>query len=306
MVKEGEQKANFRLPHEKVLVKPIIRQGQWLPKDHSGSFMYDNTRLVLQAPISQDTGRIKNPLTREEQEFFESNESGLDFARGDLSPSKKKDNFWEEHQVHVRKPDAIVTDETILMVLDLSDPMQYLEYKILMANTSVGGGVVAPSWELREASGEYKIALVREKEKDKEKVTKANKKVQAYKQLGKIDSSSEKLYNTLYVYYLSSTSDTSKKPSKDSSKEFYIAELGNIIEKDVEGFLAVIEDKDNFDYKLLVMQALEKGEINYSRARGFETDDKIPMGRTLSQAVGFLKDPKNQEDYLRLKNLVGE
>ena len=175
-VKEGSE---FTLPNTKVRVKPILRSGKWLPLGHSGSFMYDHTAIGLQVPIVKNTGRLKNPLTVEEQKFFE-NEAGLDLEKGGLNPYKKSDNFWHNFKVYVRKSDSIVTDKTVLLTLDLSDRIQYLQYKVLMVNTQPDGGLVAPSWEKRLDSGTYKVALVHEGEQHNEKARKADKMKMAY------------------------------------------------------------------------------------------------------------------------------
>ena len=187
MVKASEKADKpFSLPNERVHVKPILRSGRWLPDGHSGSFMYDNTQMAIQVPLDKDTGRLKNPLTKAEQAFFES-KAGLDLGESDLNPYKKKDNFWQDFVVSVRKSDNIVDDKTILMTLDLSDPIQYLQYKVLLLN-SAPGGLVAPSWEERFARATYRIVLVHQGQESKDKVKKADKMQKAYKYIGKINA----------------------------------------------------------------------------------------------------------------------
>lgn len=95
--KAAEKVKVFTLPNTKVHVKPILRSGRWLPDGHSGSFMYDHTSIGIQLPLDKDTGRLKNPLTNEEKEFFE-NHPDLDMEPGDLSPHKKKENFWHNFE----------------------------------------------------------------------------------------------------------------------------------------------------------------------------------------------------------------
>lgn len=149
MAKKGEaataakEVKAFSLPDTKVHVKPILRSGRWLPDGHSGSFMYDHTSITIQLPLDKDTGRLKNPLTDQEKEFFETHPD-LDMEAGDLSPHKKKDNFWHNFRVVIRKSDNIVNDDTILMTLDLHDPIQYLQYKVLLANSTAEGNIIAP------------------------------------------------------------------------------------------------------------------------------------------------------------------
>lgn len=300
-VNKTETVTKFRLPNIKVHVKPILRKGVWLPEGHSGHFMYDNTSIIVQVPLDRFTGKLKNPLTKEEQEFFET-EAGLDLKPGDLNPYKKVDNFWTEFRVRIRKSDSIVNDKTILMTLDLFDPIQYLQYKVLLLNTSPEGGIVAPSWEERENSGTYKIALVHEGQQHADKVRKADKMKVAYKYLSKIDSSEEAMYDFLMVYYLENAK--SKRPSADSSKEFYYSEIQDLIDNDLDGVIKIIEDANNYEYKLLVHKGLKIGVLKLVGGNKLETIDGIPIGNSLHQAVQWFKDDRHQDEYLRLKNQI--
>lgn len=291
----------FRLPNIKVHVKPILRNGSWLPEGHSGHFMYDHTAIGLQVPIDRTTGRLKNPLTREETEFFETR-SGLDLKQGDLNPYRKSDNFWENFKVIIRKSDSIVTDKTILLTLDLSDPIQYLQYKVLMVNTQPDGGLVAPNWKVREDSGTYRIALVHEGEEHVDRVKKADMNKKAYKYLAKIDSSAEAMYDFLMIFYLET--NKSKQPSKDSDKDYYYSELQTLIEEHLDEVVRLIDDVDNYEYKLLVHRAIKIGALKLIAGNKVETVDGIPVGNTLKQCVSWLKDDKHQDEYLRIKNQI--
>ena len=291
----------FRLPNEKVLVKPILRSGKWLPDGHSGSFMYDHTSITIQVPIDKDTGRLKDPLTPEEREFFET-EAGLDLEEGALNPYKKKDNFWYEFRVVLRKSDDIVTDKTVLMTLNLNDPIQYLQYKVLMLNSQPDGGLIAPSWDQRLMSGTYRIALQREGQQHIEKVKKADSMKKAYKYLSKIDSSSEAMYDFLTIYYLENAKG--KRPSEKSTKDFYYSEIQDLIDSDLAGVCIIIDDTDNYDYKLLVHRGLKAGALKMVAGGNIETLDGIPVGKSLHQCIQWLKDDKHQDEYLRLKNQI--
>jgi hypothetical protein len=248
----------FTLPTGKVHVKPILRSGKWLPDGHSGSFMYDHTVLGLQVPIDRQTGRLKNPLTPEEVTYFE-NDAGLDLEKGALNPYKKKDNFWADFRISIRKSDEIVTDETILMTLYLSNPIQYLQYKVLQCNTASSGGLVAPSWQERLNSGTYRIALVHEGQQNFEKVKRADMMKKAYKYLGKIDASEEAMFDFLTIYFLEN--GKSKRPSMDSNKETYYSEIQDLIDADIAGFVKIIDDAKNYEYKLLVHRGLKIGAL---------------------------------------------
>jgi len=303
VVKAGKKENTevFHLPTTKVHLKPIVRKGRWLPEGHSGSFMYDHTVMGLQVPIDVKTGRLKNPLSKAEQEFFE-NDAGLDLVKGDLNPFKKADNFWKDFRVSVRKSDDVVTDQTILMTLDLNKPMDYLQYKVLQTNSNPDGGIVAPSWEHRLMSGTYRVALVHEGQQNQEKVKRADMKKKAYKYLGKIDSSELEMFDLLTVYYLET--GKSKRPSIDSSKEFYYTELDALIENDLEGIVSVIDDSANYDYKLLIHRGLKIGALIMKNGNNIETLEGVPIGTGLNQAIQWFKDDRHQQEYLTLQNQI--
>lgn len=291
----------FSLPNTKVHVKPILRDGKWLPDGHSGSFMYDHTGLGLQVPIDALTGRLKNPLSQEEQWFFE-NQAGLDLQPGDLNPYRKKDNYWEEFRVTIRKSDDIVTDKTILVTLDLSNPLQYLQYKVLMANTSPNGGMVAPSWEEKTDSGTYRIALVHEGQQNMEKVKRSDKMQKVYKYLGKINNSEEEMFDFLTIFHLEN--GNSKRPSQDWNKGTYLSEIQDIIDKELDKVVEIIDDAGNYDYKLLVHRGLKIGALKMVGSNKIETVDGIPVGTGLRQAIQWYKDDRHQNEYLTLKNQI--
>jgi hypothetical protein len=308
-VKEGNTKKApvakaapaFELPNTKVHVKPILRNGRWLPAGHSGSFMYDHTSIGIQVPIDVDTGRLRNPLTEEETEFFETR-AGLDLDKGDLNPYKKKDNFWHDFKIYIRKSDSIVTDKTILLTLDLSDPIQYLQYKVLMTNTQQDGGLVAPNWESRTDSGTYRIALVHAGQQHSEKAKKADKMKKAYKYLAKIDASEEAMFDFLTVYYLETSK--SKRPSEDSDKDFYYGEIQDLIDNDLDGVVNMIDDADNYEFKLLVHRGLKINALKLIGGNKIETADGVPVGNSLQQAIQWFKDDRHQDEYLRIKNQI--
>lgn len=291
----------FSLPNTKVHVKPILRSGKWLPDGHSGSFMYDHTVLGFQVPVDGNTGRLKNPLTKEEQVFFE-NDAGLDLEKGDLNPYKKTDNYWEEFRIAIRKSDEIVTDKTILMTLDLSHPLQYLQYKVLMTNTAPDGGMVAPSWQSRLDSGTYRIALVHEGQQNVDKLKRSDQMQKVYKYLGKINSSEEEMFDFLTIYHLEN--GNSKRPSEDWNKGTYVSEIQEIIDKDLNGFVKIVDDVVNYDFKLLVHRGLKIGALTMVGGNKIETVDGIPVGNGLKQAVQWYKDDRHQNEYLTLKNQI--
>ena len=180
--------------------------------------------------------------------------------------------------VIIRKSDDIVTDSTILMTLNLNDPMDYLSYKVMMMNSQPDGGLVAPEWDQRLMSGTYRIALQHEGQQHTDKIKKADQMKKAYKHLSKIDSSGDTMYDFLTIYYLENAK--SKRPSENSDKDFYYSEIQDLIDEDLAGVCEIIDDTDNYEFKLLVHRGLKVGALKFIGAGNIETLDGIPVGKS--------------------------
>lgn len=291
----------IELPKRKVLVKPVVWEG-WLPSGHSGAWLNDGAVMLITVPLSRGTGELINPLTAEEQEFFEDkSKSKMDFNVGDLSPYKKPDDrsgiipYWYRKEVVIRKPDTVVDSTTVLATLDLSNPEQYLEYKILLANSGTGG-IVATSWESRYDQGTHRIVLVEEGYDSESKARTAEDRIEAYKILGKISTSQRKLYEFLSVYWLENPG--SAKPSIDAKVDFMLAQVEEIISKNPKEFARIM--KDDYEDKLLIHNALR---LQVLRIIGntfvLNPDDKV-LGSSLKEVILYFKDERHQEDRLKL------
>ncbi len=88
------KKSTFTLPEKKVLVVPVRRKGRWLPDNHEASFLFKHSYFQVVVPKDGRTGELKDPLTKEERDYFESKDSGMALEKGDLSTLKKENNFY--------------------------------------------------------------------------------------------------------------------------------------------------------------------------------------------------------------------
>lgn len=276
----------FRLPKKTVMVVPVKRKGGWLPANHEASFLFNNSRFVLTVPRREvSPGNYIDPLTPEEREFFENKElSGLSINKGELTTEYKKGNsFWGQFTVPLDKSP---------LKLDLSDPHQYLTYKVLLINKDL----VAPSGSERLKKATYKYAIQDEEYESVEGYSKAEKRSRAYAKLDEVKNSPTKMTNILKVY------DNRKKPAKNATKEFLVNEIDKAITNDLEGFLRVIDDS-NFLTKLLIEQGIETGAIikqgtNYLLPSG----DKFAS--SLEDAVSYFDSKKNSEQRTILESRV--
>ena len=283
-----EEKKNF-LEDKKVKLIPVPRAGKMIddPK-HFGYFMYDGTRMSFCLPKSRSRRTLYPILNEEERKFFEKK---LDL---DLNIYKKEDNFWHTFRVEILKDDSFMANG---YVFDLNDPMDNLKVRLLKIQEEV-----APSWDERFDRGEYRFALVDIDHEDLVRVTRATKNEKAYKHLSKISGSADRLFDFLSIYHLQNPK--AKRPSPEASRDSLYSQAQEIIENDINGFLAISEDED-YDTKLLIHRAISVGAINknYTTREFFMPEGKY-LGNSLDGVVRSLRSPEYQEDYLKVKAVV--
>jgi len=238
-------------------------------------------------PRSQKTGAYIDPLTPEERTFFESSASGLALSKDDLSIHNKKSNYWSTFRVKL--------DKNVLN-LNLSDPMDYLRWKVLLANKDT----IAPSAAEKTAKGTYKFAIVEQGHENEEKVKAASSKAEAYKTFGAMMSSSEKMRNFLSVYLTQTPSGKSIPPN--ASTDFLTAEIEKVIESDLSGYLKVARDKD-FSSKVLIYNALRARALE-REGLTFKTPEGTVIGDTLESVIVYMNDPRNNEEVIKMKGRI--
>lgn len=277
---EVREKKSFTVREETVIIRPIARLRNKLVDslEHEAAFLYKNADNRFCLPIDTQ-GNLVNPFSsKEEQEWLEDR---LDL---DLNPYKIEKNYWHKHRV--------VLDKRPLN-LKLSNPKHYLDYLILKTNKQV----IAPSLEEQFNKATYRYVMSNAGSELKEVVKKADLEIEAYMALGKLRDSKEDMLNFLRIY--------GKKVSKDSKIEFLVNELKKIIEQDLETFLNIIRDKDNYEMKLFIADCTDAGIINSRGKQYFLPGGDSLCGEgsvsVLSEAIKYLKNPANEELYLNLK-----
>lgn len=284
---EVAQEKEFTLPNRKILVAPVRRKGGWLPPEHEGSFLFKHSYFRLVVPMDKRSGDLIDPLTLEERKFFESNKAGLALNEGDLLIHNKESKFWPEFTV---KLDKHVTE------FDLSKPMDYITYKVLLANTET----IAPSAAEKFGKGSYKYAIVEEGYENETRVKAASSKKEAYRFFGKIDNSIEKMKNFLNVYNTQKPGGKSVPPN--ASQDFLIAEIEKIIEHDLETFLGLSRDK-HYDKKILIYNALKAGAL-LRVGMTYKTPEEIIIGDNLQAVISFLDNSENNEEVIKIKTRI--
>jgi len=279
-----EKNLTFSLPNRRVKVLPVVRQGSWLGKGHDGEFMFTGTSAPLCVPRNEKTGQLINPLKPDEQAYLE---KVLVKKEGDLSIYvDKKKNFWGKYYVKLNK------EETLL---DLSDPDQYIRYKVLLANKEL----VAPTFEDRLNVPTCRWMLVDMDHQVQTDAREAELMQSVWMEFGAIQNSHNKMRNVLKVY-------TNKGVSKNSDTDFLKSEIKKIVEENPNKFIQIIKD-ENFDMRCFIEDSVEAGAVvkigRNKYAVAGEPDDLY----TITQIMKEL-DPNgaNSDLYMKIKTQIEE
>ena len=279
------------LRNEKVKVK-FIERNNGLPSNHvlSGG-MADGAKISLVVP-KLNTGSFVNVLTDAEKNFLEEY-MGLEYNALSIYKKPDEENFWNDansngiNKVELRKGDNY---------LDLSDPQQYIKYKILLANKNI----ICPSLTaLKETpKATYRFVIIAEGEESKQAKNNMNNTMRCYKEYGKIEENIDLLRIVVETLDGRPTAPTVK-------LEFLQNKCNTLIQSDPKKFLSVITDP-LLSTKSLIKLSIENGSIANRGNYLYLRSDNTPLCEqneepTLNFAAKYLNAPKHQDILFALQ-----
>jgi hypothetical protein len=275
------------LTGEKVTVKPIRRLSDWLPEGHDSEFMNDGASWSLCVPTYANKKALVDPLS----DLTSTQKGDLAEKLGLESSAEfnvyRSENYWKNFEVKIDRNGR---------QLDLTDPYDYIIYRVLQCNTTW----IAPTFEMRNMKQTYKFALEHETDKMNTEVTLVNKKERSYLALSKISSSKDMMSNFMWAHYLQVKA--AQRPPIEAPNDWLKTEIGKIIEHDADVFLKIVED-EGYPYKVLIMKAMNVGALARVGDQYMFPGAERPIG-SLEQMVNHLMDERYQGDLLKLKTQV--
>lgn len=281
-----EQEKAFTLPNEIVYVKPNYNNPGWIKnKNHRAFFLMEGTSMRLMAPMKR-SGGIANVLTKQEKITLE---NALFMKNDELSVYRREDNFWETKMVTLNKDTKR---------LDLSDPNDYIEYKILMFNKDL----VAPSIKNVKDRATYKFYIERPKEVSAIKTEKGRVNIDAWTAFGAISNDKSKIVDFLKVYGESFPAHVRLKNLSESENDidFLRNQLSEVVEQDKELFIEVVNDP-LFEAKLLVSKCHNKGLITRFAGKYHIKDEPKHFATSLREACEYIENEAHQDFKLTLE-----
>lgn len=278
------------LRNERIIVHHVPKESGMVkdPKHILYGGMAENAVRWFTVPMLS-SGAYVNVLTNAEKAYLEE-VMGLEYNA--LSIYNKGDNYWENFKVRLTKQDNI---------LDLSNPEDYIKYKVLLANKDF----IAPSIQELEdhPKATYQFVIIRENEEAKASRKKLTYTMQAYMEFGKIQDDADTLRTIIEIM-------DGRPTSKNSKLEFLQDKAGKLIQADAKLFVNVAKDP-LLSTKVLIKKAIEGGYISNRGGMLYLKSDGSPLcgdneEPTLNFAAKFLNMPKHQDLKLSLEAKVKE
>ncbi len=285
VAEENEDNLINCLRNARIIVRHVPKQTNMVsnPKHILYGKMAENAVRSFVVPRLASSGAFVNVLTNDEKDYLE-HIMGLE--PNALSVHKRKDNFWDDgNEVGVSSVRLTKQDN----YLNLSDPEDYIKYKILLANKDY----IAPNLDalVVNPKATYQFVIVEEGAVEKRDKDKLSIKMQCYKEFAKISDDKD------ILRVLVETLD-GRPTSQDVKLEFLQTKADNLISANSELFYKLVTDK-TLGAKVIIHKAIEAGLIYKKGTYHYLTEDNSPLCEkgldpTIDMAAKYLLLPKNQ------------
>lgn len=271
------------LSNRTIIVRFVPQSNSITDKRHVLSGGMAETAFTTYTVPRLRSGILVDVLTHEEKDFLE---AIMGLEAGAMNIYNRDNNFWDSsteggvNKVRLSKSDT---------VLKLNNPIDYIKYKILLANKAS----VAPSLQVLQDSPKatYKYVLIAEDDISSIAKTKLDTKKQCYIEYGKIENNEDVLRTLIEIL-------TAKPLAASQKLEFLQTKISELIEGDARTFLRTIRDPQLLT-KVLIQKCIAQ---NFIAKRGnylYNKEDNSPLCEngqepTLSIAAQYLDNPKHQ------------
>lgn len=266
------------LRNEIVIVKHVPRESSMIgnnPRHVLSEGMAENSYRELICPVLRN-GQLVDVLTKEEKAYLEK-VMGLP---DDALSIYRQDNYWKKRKVRLYKTGNR---------LDLSNPEDYISYKILLANQNLICPNLTALADRPKASYEY--VLIAEDDEAKASMKRMGARKEAYMEYGKIEDDIPTMRVVIEAL-------TGRAVAPTAKKEQLVERIDTLIENDANTFLRVVRDP-MLKTKVLIREAVQAGVVVDRAGNLFIRDGNVPMcdsgDSTLSVAAAWLNQNRNQE-----------
>lgn len=262
-----------------VEIKPIIKSTPFIQNpSHVASFLAPGATNNYTVPLNSSTGRPSKILTDEERKELEKQ------LEVDLNHNKAKDNYFSNYVVSLGKSTTR---------LDLNEPYQFLNFKVLQANKLE----IAPSKERINDKGTYKY-YIKDSEVEAESEAKESEfEEKLYDYFGQLKRDRKKMIKFMEL-------KGKRVDHKNVKDNFLIQNLREMFIKGNKGaqeeFVKLMEDK-NFETRVLISKALKVRAISKDR-NNYSLEGGEIIAHSMEELVKYLND--NQETKVLIQERV--
>ena len=280
------------LTDEKVMVRFLSKENALAGNNPKhvlyGGMAETSTRTYVVPQLR--SGQLMDVLTTSEKDFLE---SYLGMEDNALSVYKVENNFWKKFKVILHKQGN---------VLNLADAMDYIKYKVLLANKNL----IAPDMQTVQdyPKSTYEFVLVKENENVDAGKARMDAKKEAYMLYGKMDKDKDTMRVVVETL-------TRRPVSNSTNADALAVQIDELIDRDVKTFLKVVKDP-LLPTKVLIRNAIEAGVIAnrggllYLRDAGGDVPLCENGDPTMSAASTYLNMPKHSETKLLIEAKVNQ
>lgn len=281
------------LRHEQITVHHLEQPGSISdPKHVMFGGMAENATCTISVPRLR-SGVFADVLTKNEKVFLE---QCMGLEEGALNVYNRNNNFWDNRteggisKVRLTKQD---------MILHLDDPIEYIYYKILLANKDK----ICPDLQTLQdrPKATYKYVLISDVDASASAGAKLSMKQRCWVEYGKVMNNWDILVMVLETI-------TNKPVSKNAKLEFLQTQVGELIDKDMRLFVSTVTDP-LLNTKILIKKCVAEGFITKAGDWYRLKSDNSPLCEagvepTLNNAAKYIASPKRQQLKLSLEHLL--
>lgn len=268
----------FSLPNKKIEVVPHIRPTAFInDTNHIAAFLAPGAKKTYVTPIDAKTQTFKKLLTDEEESYLGQK------LRKDLSPYDP-DGFWENVKITLGKEK---------ITLDLQDPMSYIKYKVLEANSLE----FCTDANKLNSKLTYKYLLRDLEDAAFQDAQESDFEEKVFELFSKVKKDPKTMFDFLSMKNI--------KVSNKSTDAFLIQQIRERFIKssrqNMEEFYNTLS-ADDFDIRVIAAKAVRYKIIDKYKNQYMLQGEVV--ANSFEQLVSYLKNPKFQEAYLLIEERV--
>ena len=256
--------------------------------------MADTSVRIFCVPM--EGALLKRVLTDDEARFLEDLLKVEDNLMTCLDP--KKSYFSELYPTGVHSVELTKADTR----LDLSNPIDYIKYKILLANSNK----IAPNTDAlegRKRKATYEYVLISEATENNKALTKMSNKKRAYVEYGKMENDVDKLRVAHCIL-------TGRMPDRKTELSFLQLRIDGLIEENAKKFIDVVTAK-NFETIVMIYKCVDARLITIRDSHFYLASDNSALCEkngesSITVAAEYLMSAKHQDVRLSLEAQLNE